>query len=227
MRDQIRDLVSALLWETRAFKVSFEEPFTLASGNRSPLYVDCRVIISYPWARGIVTSCAQWLCEADHVAADYVAGGETAGIPFAAWLAERWAKPFVYVRKQPKGYGMGAQIEGDLPPGKRVLLCEDLITDGKSKLTFVDGIEKAGGEVKDCLVVFDREQGGAELLRRRGVALHSLSDLASCLRFVTAAGHFTPDAGASIDAYLADPARWHAERGYDYSPAGGAPPAGA
>lgn len=220
MRDQVRDIVSALLWETRAFKVSSEEPFTLASGNRSPLYIDCRVVMSYPWARGIVSACAQWLCEADAIAADYIAGGETAGIPFAAWLAERLAKPFLYVRKRPKGYGIGAQIEGDLPPGRRVLLCEDLITDGKSKLMFVDGIEQAGCEVRDCLVVFDREQGGAELLRRRGVELHSLADLTSCLRFLTTAGHLAADARASIDAYLGDPARWHAERGYDYSPAG-------
>jgi orotate phosphoribosyltransferase len=221
MRDQIRDVVSALLWEISAVKISADKPFTVASGNRSPLYIDCRVIISYPWARGIVTSCAQWLCAADAIEADYVAGGETAGIPFAAWLAERWAKPFVYVRKQPKGYGMGAQIEGDLTAGKTVLLCEDLITDGKSKLVFIAGIENAQCVVKDCLVIFDREQGGRELLAQRGVALHALCDLNSFLRFANAGGCLAADARSSVEDYLRDPAAWHAQRGYPYSAAGG------
>jgi len=221
MRDQIRDVVSALLWEISAVKISAGEPFTLASGNRSPLYVDCRVIISYPWARGIVSACAQWLCEAEKIEADCVAGGETAGIPFAAWLAERLAKPFVYVRKKPKSHGTGAQIEGRLPPGKRVLLCEDLITDGKSKMVFVGGIQQAGCEVKDCLVVFDREQGGRELLAQRGIALHALSDLTGFIRFVNAAGYLAADARASIEEYLGDPAAWHAARGYQYSAAEG------
>lgn len=221
MRDQIRDVVSALLWEVSAVKISAGEPFTLASGNRSPLYVDCRVIISYPWARGIVSACAQWLYEAGKLNADYIAGGETAGIPFAAWLAERLSKPFVYVRKQPKGYGTGAQIEGHLPPGKQVLLCEDLITDGKSKLVFVDGIQQAGCEVKDCLVVLDREQGGREVLAQRGIALHALSDLTGFIRLVNAAGYLAADARASIEDYLDDPAGWHAARGYQYSAAEG------
>jgi orotate phosphoribosyltransferase len=217
MRDQIRDVVSALLWEISAVKLSTGEPFTLASGNRSPLYVDCRVIISSPWARGVVSSCAHWLYEAGKIEADCIAGGETAGIPFAAWLAERLAKPFVYVRKRPKGYGTASQIEGDLPAGRRVLLCEDLITDGKSKLVFVDGIQQAGCEVRDCLVVFDREQGGRALLAQRGVALHALSDLTGLLRFVRNAGYLADDAASSVDEYLRDPAAWHAARGYQYS----------
>lgn len=220
MKDQVKDMVSAALWETSAVKVSAEESFVLASGNRSPLYVDCRVLISYPWVRGLVTACAHWLYDAAGIEADYIAGGETAGIPFAAWLAERLGKPFVYVRKQPKGYGTGSQVEGQLPPGKRVLLYEDLVTDGKSKLAFIEGIRRAECEVRDCVVVFDRQQGGAERLQQAGVALHSLSDLTGCLSLGAAAGYLSREASASVEEYLGDPRRWHEERGYAYAEPG-------
>ena len=85
---------------------------------------------------------------------DAVAGGETAGIPFAAFLAALAKKPMVYVRKQPKGFGRMAQIEGELKPGKRVLLVEDLATDGGSKLVFIEALKKAEAKVTDCFVIF-------------------------------------------------------------------------
>ena len=85
---------------------------------------------------------------------DAVAGGETAGIPFAAFLAALAKKSMVYVRKQPKGFGRMAQIEGDLKSGKRVLLVEDLATDGGSKLVFIEALKRAEAKVTDCFVIF-------------------------------------------------------------------------
>ena len=216
MREQIGDVVSALLWETSAVKVSADEPFTVASGNRSPIYIDCRVLISFPWARGIVTASAHWLVAAENLDADCIAGGETAGIPFGAWLAERLGKPFIYVRKEPKGHGLGAQIEGSLPAGSKVLLCEDLVTDGKSKLAFIEGIRRADCEVRDCLVVFDRQQGGAERLQETGVRLHPLSNLERLLDQGVRTGRLSAQDHASIQTYLADPEKWHQEGGYAY-----------
>ncbi|HUT74705.1 MAG TPA: orotate phosphoribosyltransferase [Armatimonadota bacterium] len=216
MREEIQGIVSAALWETGALKVSSHDPFILASGNRSPVYVDCRVLISYPWARGIVTACAHWLYHAEHMDADFIAGGETAGIPFAAWLAERVGKPFAYVRKEPKGHGISGQVVGCVPPGSRVLLYEDLITDGGSKLAFVKGLRQAGAEVADCLVMFDRQQGGASALQQSGVRLHRLTDLRSCLELGAATGRMSPADDHSVQAYLADAAAWHDQRGYEY-----------
>ena len=137
IRSDIIRIVSTILWDVKAIKVSIQNPFKLASGNMSPIYIDCRIPISHISARNMVTTCALWLYEYHELAADYIAGGESAGIPYAAWLADRLGKPFIYVRKQAKGYGAKAQIEGDIAPGKSVLLYEDLITDGKSKLSFV------------------------------------------------------------------------------------------
>ena len=83
-----------------------------------------------------------------------VAGGETAGIPFAAWIADRMAAPMAYVRKKPKGFGRNALIEGDVPEGKRTLLVEDLTTDGQSKIRFANALRDAGAIVNHAFVVF-------------------------------------------------------------------------
>ena len=105
---------------------------------------------------------------------DAVAGGETAGIPFAAWVADRLHLPMQYVRKKPKGFGRGAQIEGQLIPGQRVLLVEDLTTDGRSKVNFVKAIRDADGKCAHCFVIFfyDIYPEGKKILADLGVTLH-------------------------------------------------------
>ncbi|NJL29343.1 MAG: hypothetical protein HC897_16380, partial [Thermoanaerobaculia bacterium] len=103
-----------------------------------------------------------------------IAGGETAGIPFASYLAAALGLPLVYVRKKPKDYGIASRVEGRLERGARVVLVEDLITDGGSKLGFLDALAEVGGEVGHAVVLFDREQGGREMLAERGVALHAV-----------------------------------------------------
>ena len=176
-RTEMSKIVSETLWEVKAIKVSLEKPFELASGKMSPIYIDCRTPISHPLSRNIITTCAHFLYEKEHLDVDYIAGGETAGIPYAAWLADRLAKPYVYVRKEPKGYGIKTQIVGDIRQESLVLLYEDLITDGGSKINFISGIRKAGCNIKDCLVIFDRQQGGEERLAEYGVRLLSMTDL--------------------------------------------------
>jgi orotate phosphoribosyltransferase len=112
----------------------------------SPVYIDCRKLISYPRIRSAVMDFAAGsiLSEAGFEQFDCVAGGETAGIPFAAFLAERLGLPMIYVRKKPKGHGRNAQIEGELREGSRVLVIEDLTTAGGSMFTFIDAIRAAG-----------------------------------------------------------------------------------
>ena len=118
------------------------EPYIFTSGLASPVYTDCRKIISYPRVRAALMdfSVGKVLRDAGFEAFDAVAGGETAGIPFGAWIAERMGLPMLYVRKKPKGFGRNAQIEGELREGARVLLVEDLATDGGSKLRFAEAV---------------------------------------------------------------------------------------
>jgi orotate phosphoribosyltransferase len=139
-------MTARMLLDIRAVHFDTDTLFTHASGKQAPTYIDCRKLISHPRIRS--TTMDFLTCKVMRAAGleafDNIAGGETAGIPFAALVAERMALPMSYVRKKPKGYGRAAQIEGEMPEGARVLLVEDLTTDGGSKLKFVDAIRAAG-----------------------------------------------------------------------------------
>src|ERR1044072_3719853 len=134
-RTEPRD-TARLLLEIEAIHCRPENPYIFTSGRASPVYIDCRKLISYPEARAKIMSHALKAIDRDvgWSKIDVVASGEAAGPPFPASLAALAKKPMIYVRKHPKGFGRMAQIEGDLKPGKRVLLVEDLATDGGSRL---------------------------------------------------------------------------------------------
>ncbi len=150
------DLLGAMLWEIGAVHFRPEEPYKLASGLASPVYIDGRKLLSYPRIRSAVIdfACATLLSDVGFEQFDVIAGGETAGIPFAALLADRLALPMIYVRKKPKGHGRNAQIEGHMPQGARVLVIEDLTTAGVSMFTFIDAIRAAGGTVDHAMALF-------------------------------------------------------------------------
>ena len=218
MSEPLADTVAALtrrLWELEAIRVATEDPFVLASGNRSPIYVNCRQVISSPdFMRLYVRAATSALEDLEY---DAIAGGATAGIPYAAYLSSALNRPLLYVRKSVKGYGTGSQVEGTVEPGWKVLLVEDLITDGGSKLPFVDALIDAGARVSDALVLVDREQGGKELLAGRGINLTSLVNRTEALAIGVEDGLIDAEAVGEIEAYFADTAGWHHERDYDYS----------
>ena len=124
-----------ILLEIKAVNFRPEEAYTFTSGWKSPVYIDCRRIIYFPRARAKICDLAVEKIDrhVGYEVIETVAGGETAGIPFAAWIADRMGAPMSYVRKKPKGFGQNALIEGDVPVGKRTLLVEDLTTDGSRK----------------------------------------------------------------------------------------------
>jgi orotate phosphoribosyltransferase len=141
---------------------------------------------------------------------DAVAGGETAGIPFAAWIAERLALPMLYVRKKAKGFGRNAQIEGEMRDGLRILLVEDLASEGTSKLNFVSAIRQAGGEIGHVFVIFHYgtfPQSTANL-EAQGVRLHALATWWDVLSVAEKLGYFTPSQFAAVKGFLENPAGW-------------------
>lgn len=182
MENIIKNMVAQLLWKTQAVKISVDEPFKLVSGNYSPIYINCRSLISSPVAMDLISAAVHWWCDNFKIKTDVIAGGETAGIPFAAYVAQKLSKPMVYVRKQPKGHGLGSSVEGSIQKGQKVLLIEDLITDGGSKENFIAGLRNDGAEVTDCMVIFDREQGGEAFLKNLGVTLHALCTMSSVIQ---------------------------------------------
>ncbi|QQA44105.1 orotate phosphoribosyltransferase [Pelagovum pacificum] len=155
-KSEIARLSASMLLEIGAVHFNATEPFTHASGNKAPTYIDCRKLISFPRIRATLMDflAVTIMREAGFEAFDNIAGGETAGIPFAAFVAERLALPMTYVRKKPKGYGRNARIEGAMSEGQRVLLVEDLTTDGGSKLSFVDAIRDTGATCGATAVIF-------------------------------------------------------------------------
>ena len=137
-KNVIAELTAKMLLEVEAVRFMADKPFIFTSGWASPVYTDCRRLISFPRVRRTLIDFAAGtiLREAGFEQFDAVAGGETAGIPFAAWMADRLELPMLYVRKKPKGFGRNAQIEGNIIEGQRVLLVEDMTSDGRSKANF-------------------------------------------------------------------------------------------
>jgi len=195
---------------------SAEQPFTLASGLPSPTYIDCRKVISYPRIRATLMDflTVTVMRNAGFEAFDNIAGGETAGIPFAALVAERMGLPMTYVRKKPKGYGRNARIEGEMREGQRVLLVEDLTTDGGSKLSFVDAIRETGAQCTHTAVIFyygifpETEK----TLGDHGITLHHLCTWHDVLAEARAGGHFDDATLVEVEDFLNDPRAWQAAR---------------
>ena len=211
-KDEIARLTARMLIEIGAVHFNAAEPFTHASGKRAPTYIDCRKLISYPRIRSVLMDflAVTVLREAGFEAFDNVAGGETAGIPFAALMAERLALPMTYVRKKPKGYGRNARIEGEMSEGQRVLLVEDLTTDGGSKLSFVEAIRDTGATCPATAVIFyyDIHPQTVQMLAERGVQLIHLCTWWDVLAEAQAQSAFDVDTLAEVQRYLRSPTDW-------------------
>lgn len=215
-KEEIARLTARMLLEIKAVHFNATEPFTLASGLPSPTYIDCRKLISYPRIRATLMDflAVTVLREAGYEAFDNVAGGETAGIPFAALLAERLALPMTYVRKKPKGYGRNARIEGVMTEGQRVLLVEDLTTDGGSKLSFVDAIRETGAHCAHTAVIFYYGifPETTEKLAAHGVALHHLCTWWDVLTEAREQDTFDAETLREVEAFLTNPRPWQDAR---------------
>ncbi|TCL09802.1 orotate phosphoribosyltransferase [Shimia isoporae] len=215
-KEEIARLTARMLLEIGAVNFNTDEPYTLASGLPSPSYIDCRKLISFPRIRATLMDfmTVTVMREAGFEAFDNIAGGETAGIPFAALVAERMALPMTYVRKKPKGYGKNARIEGAMSEGERVLLVEDLTTDGGSKLSFVDAIRETGATCGNTAVIFyyDIFPETEKTLGDHGVALHYLCTWWDVLAEAKAQQAFSAETLAEVENFLNDPRAWQEAR---------------
>jgi orotate phosphoribosyltransferase len=205
-------LTARMLLDVGAVHFRPAEPFTWSNGMRAPTYVDCRKLISYPRIRSALMDwmTSRVLAEAGFEAFDCIAGGETAGIPFAALVAERLALPMAYVRKKPKGHGRNARIEGVMNPGQRVLLVEDLATDGGSKLSFVQAIRDTGALCADAAVIFHYGifPETPARLAAAGVRLHHLCTWWDVLAEARRGGDFDAATLDAVETFLRAPRAW-------------------
>ncbi len=200
-----------MLLDTKSVLFNANEPFVFTSGRISPVYVDIRRLIAFPKERGALMDFAASMLKGLDI--DYVAGGETAGIPYAAFLAERLNKPMLYVRKKPKGFGRMAQIEGCMDDaGKKVILIEDLQTDGGSKKVFIDALRAAGAVVEHSFVVFHYGilPQSESNMKAMGVSLRALCTWWDVLKVARANRYFDESTLASVENFLNKPDEWAA-----------------
>ncbi len=216
-RKVIAELTAKMLLEVEAVRFSDDKPFIFTSGLASPVYTDCRRLISFPRVRQTLMEfgTATMQREVGFEQFDAVAGGETAGIPYAAWMADRLGLPMQYVRKKPKGFGHNAQIEGHLTPGQRTLLVEDLATDGGSKVGFCRALREAGAKVDHVFVVFyyDIFPDGARLMKEMGVTMHWLATWWDVLEYARAKALFSESTLSEAEQFMRDPRGWSKAHG--------------
>ncbi|WP_395665136.1 orotate phosphoribosyltransferase [Methylocella sp.] len=206
-----------MLIEIEAVLFNAEKPFIFTSGWASPVYTDMRKLIAFPRLRRRILDFAVETIEREigYERLDVVAGGETAGIPYAAWLSERMMLPMQYVRKKPKGFGRNARIEGVVQEGARTLLVEDLATDGRSKVGFCEAVREAGQRCDHVFVFFfygvfaQSDKIFADL----GVRLHHLVTWRDILETARAEGYFARDTLDEVERFLVAPAEWSAAHG--------------
>ncbi len=205
-------VTARILLEIGAINFSLQSPFKLSSGFLSPSYIDCRKIISYPLAFKSITDMMIDTIKFDMVSQipTYIIGGETAGIPFAAVIAQKMGLPLSYVRKQPKDHGKNKLIEGEILKGKNSLLVEDLMTDGKSKINFVKNIRAHDIYCDLSLVVFKYNifDDATGALKKNNIDVHHLTDWEDVYNEMCNMNKLEANVLSEIRRFLDDPITW-------------------
>ena len=216
-KELIANITAKMLLEVEAVHFRIDEPYKFTSGWASPVYIDCRKLISYPRVRQTLMDfgASVILRDIGFESIDTVAGGETAGIPFAAWLAERLMLPMQYVRKKPKGFGRDAQIEGEFDEGDKVLLVEDLTTDGRSKIKFCEALRQAGAVVTHTFVLFNYDifPGTKDILAKTGLEMLALATWWDILAACKEMKYFDSTVLDEVERFLNAPIEWSAAHG--------------
>ena len=204
------EIIAEKLIDIESVKFSFENHFTLTSGLKSPVYVDCRKIISFIDERELIMNEALSYFEKNKIQFDLVAGGETAGIPYAAIISEKIKKPMVYIRKKPKGFGQNQQIEGHFKEKEKAILIEDLATDGGSKVIFVEAMRKAGLIVNDIFVIFYYDIFNLEnsVLSKLNVNIHSLCTWKDIISVIEKKNIYKENDIKNLKKFLSNPDDW-------------------
>lgn len=199
--------IAAILLRAGAVLLQPDQPFTFASGLRSPIYCDNRLLIGDVAARRTIVDTFAVRCGD----AEVVAGTATAGIPWAAWVAEALGLPMVYVRGAAKGHGRGRQIEGAAVEGRHVVLLEDTISTGESALNAAVALREAGARLLRCVCIFTWGWGTTtQAFATADLPLEPLATLPALLEVAAKAGSLPPTQRALVEAWVADPQGWSA-----------------
>ena len=201
--------IAEKLLQINAVKLNPQNPFTWASGWKSPIYCDNRKILSYPHVRDYIKSEMTNAIFTEFPDADVIAGVATAGIPWGVLVADLLSLPFIYVRSKPKEHGMGNQIEGVLNAGQKVVVIEDLISTGKSSLEAVKAIQEAQGEVIGLCSVFTYEfPVSQQIFEAENVKTLSLSNYSSLIDIALEKKIISEEEVSLLKSWRENPSEW-------------------
>ncbi|MBU8877757.1 orotate phosphoribosyltransferase [Bacillus sp. FJAT-29790] len=201
--------IAERLLEIKAVALKPNDPFTWASGIRSPIYCDNRLTLSYPVIRKEIANGLKETIEEKFPGTEIIAGTATAGIPHAAWVSDLMGLPMCYVRSKPKGHGKGNQIEGKADAGQKVVVVEDLISTGGSAITAVEALRKAGCEVLGVVAIFTYQlEKGKELLEEANIAAYSLSDFETLSQIAKEKGYIKEEDMKKLAEWRINPSDW-------------------
>ena len=201
------------LLDIKAIKLSPENPFTWASGRKSPIYCDNRLTLSYPPIRTYLRQQFVSIVNEMFSNVDVIAGVATGGIAQGVLVAQDLGKPFIYVRPEAKSHGMKNQIEGDVKPGQTVFVIEDLISTGKSSLLAVDALRDAGCDVKGMAAIFTYELEVAKKnFEEKNVALQTITNYSTLIEVAIAEKYISEENLESLKKWRENPEKWSDDR---------------
>ena len=201
--------VAKALLDIHAVTLNPDQPFTWASGLKSPIYTDNRLTISYPEVRQAIFNGMVEQIKLHFSEADVIAGTATAGIPHAAWVAQNMELPMIYVRTKPKDHGQGKQIEGVLKEGQKVVVIDDLISTGGSVLNAVRAVNNSGGKVIGVVSVFTYDLPAAEQnFMANGLKYYSVTDYMTLIKVAKGNNQISADHLKSLQEWRKDPLSW-------------------
>lgn len=199
--------VARYLLEIGAVALRPQEPFTWTSGIKSPIYCDNRLTLSFPVVRNYIAEAFAELIRSSYPDAEVIAGTATAGIPHAAWVADKLGLPMAYIRDKAKGHGKQNQIEGLIAPGQKVIVIEDLISTGGSSIKAAQAVQEAGGVPLAVLAIFSYELDRAvHAFAAADIPLQSLSNYSTLIDVALAQGTIADSDVALLQSWRKDPA---------------------
>ena len=202
--DIARDLL-----KIKAVYLKPEEPFTWASGIKSPIYTDNRVTLAYPETRTLIENSFVEKIRAEFPDVEVIAGTATAGIPHGAIIADKMNLPFAYIRSKPKDHGAGNQIEGRVAPGQKMVVIEDLISTGGSVLDAIGAAKREGADVIGAAAIFTYELPKADKnFAEAGVKLVTLSNYTELIHLAEQEGYINAEGLALLKKFKEDQENW-------------------
>lgn len=207
-----QEKIAEYLLYTKAIKLNFEKPFTYASGIRSPIYCDNRVLMSHPNIRKQIVDAFADIINKNDLEFDIIAGVATSGIPWASFIAEKLNKPLIYVRVKNKDHGLGNIIEGEYKQGQKAIVIEDLISTGNSSLTAAKGLKNAGIIVNDLIAIFTyKMKNSKEKFDEENIRLHTLSDFPILIEKAVEKNYLNSENKNKVFEWSQDTQNWYSK----------------